>query len=495
MATPRVGMKVKELSKAEALHIIRDNPDQAADMLVALTHSVNLLVERVTELTEKVAVLELRVAKNSSNSSKPPSSDGYNKPSPKSLRTITGRKSGGQAGHPGETLQQVETPDDRKIYCPPTCTCGLSLEDAKVIREERRQVFDIPLPVVQVTEHCVQTKECSCGQIATGQFPAAVTAHVQYGSNIKSMAVYLNQYQHLPYERTCEALAELLGIQISEGTLLNILAECHANLEESEAATKEHIIASKVVNADESGLRIGGKTRWVHSASTKDATHYHAHERRGADATISAGILPHFQGTVIHDGWKAYMRFSCHHGLCNAHHLRELVFVEEQCQQFWAKEMQELLLDIKQAVDGARSAGLGSLDATDHAGFMKKYDTLITIAYAVNPWQAPIDKPRRGRSKKPKPLNLVERLDKQRDAVLLFMNDFAVPFDNNLAERDIRMVKLKQKVSGCFRSMAGAEMFCRIRGYVSTARKNHIGAMDALLRAFHGNPFIITQGT
>ena len=494
MATTLVGTVIKELSKAEALQMIRETPEQAADLLVALTHTVNFLMGRVEELTQKAAELEQRLAKNSSNSSKPPSSDGNSKPSPKSLRTKTGKRTGGQNGHPGDTLRQVEKPDEHVFHCPPTCTCGLSLEGAKIIHEERRQVFDIPKPALQVTEHCAQTKLCLCGHISVGQFPDDVGGRVQYGPNVKAMAVYLNQYHHLPYERTCEVLAELFGVQISQGTLLNILSECHANLEASEAAAKAHIITSAVANFDESGMRIGGKTLWVHSASTEKATVYHADGHRGADAATAAGILPHFKGTAIHDGWKPYFQFLCGHGLCNAHHLRELIFVADVCHQFWAMEMRELLLDIKQAVETARSTGLVALDANQHARFMKTYETLIAIAYAVNPWKTPTGEPRRGRFKKPKALNLAERLDKQRDAVLLFMNDFTVPFDNNLAERDIRMVKLKQKVSGGFRSMPGAEMFCRIRGYVSTARKNQIKVMLSLQLAFAKNPFLIAEG-
>jgi transposase len=489
---------IREFTRQEALKLIHEKPEQAADLLVALNNTVIVLMGRVEELNGtvvelrgKVVELEQRLAKNSSNSSKPPSSDGYGKPNPKSLRTKTGKKSGGQTGHSGDTLTQVDVPDERVPHGPATCSCGLQICQGTLVNEVRRQVFDILAPRMRVVEHYVQTVACACGKVHVGQFPDGINAPVQYGPNIKAIASYLNQYQFLPYERTCEALADLLGCHISPGTLRNILAECHAHLENTEAMIKDHISAAAVAQYDETGMRIEGKTNWIHSASTSHATHYHAHERRGSDAANDAGILPRFKGKAIHDGWKAYMRFDCEHGLCNAHHLRELRFVEEECHQPWARDMAGLLLDIKAAVASARAAGHGQLDEVIHTRFIARYADIIAAAYVANPWQEPDDPAKRGRKKKTKALNLVERLDKQRDAVLLFMNDFMVPFDNNLAERDIRMVKLHQKISGSFRSRTGAEIFCRTRSYLSTARKNGVGALQALQLAFKSTPFAI----
>ncbi len=315
--------------------------------------------------------------------------------------------------------------------------------------------------------------------------------YTQYGPRIKAIAVYLNQFQHVPYERTCEALADLLGCKISSGTVRNMLRECYQKTEPAEEAIKTHIAASKVIHVDETGMRVNGRLMWTHSASTETATHYQAHARRGTEGSNAAGILSHFLGTAVHDGWKPYVSFPCEHGLCNAHHLRELVFVEEECKQSWATDMKKLLLDIKQAVASARGLGASVLDDASHSSFLRRYDEVIQAAYTTNSQALCATPGKRGRPKKSKPLNLIERLDTQRSSVLRFMNDFSVPFDNNLAERDIRMVKLKMKVSGCFRSTSGSEIFSRIRGYLSTAHKNGINSLTALLQAFDGNPFLI----
>lgn len=480
-----------ELTKEEASKMVREEPEQAADLLVALTKTVNVLTRKVDELTLKVEDLEGRLSKNSSNSSKPPSSDGYKKPAPKSLRKKTGKKSGGQNGHKGTTLKQVSTPDEIITHHCDTCSCGSHLENGTVLSEERRQIFDIPKPCIEVVEHVVQTIQCSCGKIHTGDFPEGVTAPVQYGPAVRSLAVYLNQYQHLPYERTCEALRDIFGCRLSQGTLKNILAECYTKLEASEEAIKGHIQSSEVAHYDETGLRVDNKTRWVHSASTEYATHYSAHDKRGADAPIAAGILPEFKGTAVHDGWKSYMKFPCRHGLCNAHHLRELLFIEEQFKQKWPKKMADLLREIHASVLEAKADGSTALRPELLKRYTKQYEAIISQAYKENPWEKPKGPPRRGRKKKSKPLNLIERLDTQRNEALLFMHDFAVPFDNNQAERDIRMVKLRQKISGCFRDYSGAHIFCRIRSYISSARKNGIGALDAFTRVFSVDPFII----
>jgi transposase len=479
------------LTKEQASNMIKKDADMAANLLVSLTESVNMLSEKVTELTAEVNDLKSRLAKDSSNSSKPPSSDGYSKPSPKSLRKKSGKKSGGQKGHKGSTLSKVSNPDHTINHNSGKCSCGRCLEEGAILSEERRQVFDIPIPRLEVTEHIVQTVKCSCGRIHAGTFPEEVNAPTQYGSRVRALAVYLNQYQHLPYERTCEALSDLFCCSLSQGTLRNILADCHEKLEESEEAIKQQIQRSQVAHFDETGMRAGGKTCWIHSASTESATHYHIHRKRGADASVSAGILPHFKGTAIHDGWKSYMSFECRHGLCNAHHLRELIFIDEQFCQQWTKAMSDLLKQINISVQEAKEQGRTSLKRKLLKRYAAHYDQIIVEAYAENPEKASTGPPRRGRKKKSKPLNLIERLDKQRNEVLLFMNDFSVPFDNNLAERDIRMAKLKQKISGCFRDFTGAEIFCRIRSYISSARKNDIDAMNALTKVFAGTPFIM----
>jgi transposase len=270
--------------------MVQEKPEQAADLLVALNNIVIVLMGRVEELSAKVVELEQRLTKNSSNSSKPPSSDDYGKPNPKSQRTKTGKKSGGQTGHAGDTLTQVDEPDEHVTHGSVTCPCGLPIAQGTLLIEVRRQVFDNIEPRLRVVEQVVRTVACGCGMIHAGQFPEGINAPVQYGPNIKAIASYLNQYQFLPFERTCEALADLLGCHISPGTLHNILAECHANLESTEVMIKDYISAADVAQFDETGMRVEGRTNWIHSASTSRATHYH-------------------------DGWKAYLLFDCGRGI------------------------------------------------------------------------------------------------------------------------------------------------------------------------------------
>ena len=308
---------------------------------------------------------------------------------------------------------------------------------------------------------------------------------------MKAAAVYLKNYQFLPFERTCELLGDLFGCGISEGALANILAGCAQRLEDPLLSIKAHIEQASVAHFDESGSRVESKLWWLHSASTANATYYDIHRKRGSEAFDDIGILPDFSGRAIHDFWKPYFGYACLHGLCNAHHLRELIFVHEQHQQDWADHMIECLLDIKDAVDLAKQS-------TDHLpekqiqAFEARYQQILDEGYAQNPLPPlpPSAKKKRGRRKKSKSRNLLERLDEHRKEALAFMYDFEVPFDNNLAERDIRMMKVQQKISGMFRTEEGAKAFCRIRSYISTARKNAVGAMDALTRLFSGNPFV-----
>lgn len=265
------------------------------------------------------------------------------------------------------------------------------------------------------------------------------------------------------------------------------MSECHKKLEGAAKEIQDHITHSSVAHFDETGLRVAGKNYWVHSASTHKATYYYAHQRRGSEGSESAGILPVFSGTAVHDGWKSYIGFDCNHGLCNAHHLRELIFITEAYKQPWAMEMVYFLRSIKKTVDAAKRDGLHQLPDTILQDLKNNYEHTLKKAYAANPYPEPAVPKKRGRPKKSKPLNLIERLDKQRDLVLRFAHDFTVPFDNNLAERDVRMVKLRQKVSGCFREPSGAEMFCRIRSYISTARKNGLDVIQALYNAFQSD--------
>jgi len=342
-----------------------------------------------------------------------------------------------------------------------------------------------------VTEHRAETKTCCCGHVNKAAFPEGINAPVQYGEGIKAAAVYLKNYQFLPYERTCELLNDFFGCPMSEGTLANIIAQSHELAADPAGKIKALVEQAAVAHFDETGSRVDGKLWWLHSASTAQATYYGIHRKRGSDAINDIGILPDFIGRAIHDFWKPYFGYDCLHGLCNAHHLRELIFVHEQHQQDWADRMIDCLLDIKEAVGQAKE-NTDHLAAGQIQAFEARYQQILDEGYAQNPLTplSPNAKKKRGRRKKTKARNLLERLDEHRDEALAFMYDFNVPFDNNQAERDLRMMKVQQKISGMFRTEEGAKAFCRMRSYISTARKNAVGAMDALTRLFSGNPFV-----
>lgn len=465
-------------------------------MMDARIHSLEQQVQSLTtrlDLSDKrVRHLEEQLAKNSRNSSKPPSTDGFKKPSPKSLRKKGQRKSGGQPGHTGHTLKMAESPDHTEIHHVEVCECcRRSLTDQSVDSVEKRQVHDLPPLRLIVTEHQAETKTCSCGHLNKAAFPEGVNAPVQYGEAIKAAAVYLKNYQFLPYDRTCELLNDFFGCPMSEGTLCNIIAQSHTLAADPVEKIKALVEQAAVAHFDETGSRVDGKLWWLHSASTAQATYYDIHRKRGSEAIDDIGILPDFLGRAIHDFWKPYFGYDCLHGLCNAHHLRELIFVHEQHQQDWADRMIECLLDIKEAVDQVKES-TDHLAADQIQAFEACYQQILDEGYAQNPL-SPLPrnaKKRRGRRKKTKARNLLERLDDHRAEALAFMYDFNVPFDNNQAERDLRMMKVQQKISGMFRTEEGAKAFCRIRSYISTARKNAVSAMDALTRLFTGDPFV-----
>ena len=311
---------------------------------------------------------------------------------------------------------------------------------------------------------------------------------MQYGPNLKAIAVYLSQYQLLPYERTSELFFDLFGVNLSQATLVNANQSCSKILGPLAEKIKQQIIVSGVVHFDETGLYIDGKRHWLHVASTQNLTYYGAHPKRGDEATTEIGILPHFQGTAIHDFWKSYFKYHCRHALCNAHHLRELTAIYELDKQQWPKDLIDLLLEIKKAVS-QQKAYSDMLDPVQLQNYEERYDRIIAQGLAENPPPILLDKVgKRGKAKQTKAKNLLDRLQQHRPEVLAFMDDFQVPFDNNQAERDIRMIKVKQKISGTFRSQEGANTFCRIRSYISTVKKNSISVIDAIKAAFDGNP-------
>lgn len=442
-------------------------------------------------LRSEVEVLRGRLAKDSRNSSKPPSSDGPGTPRrlPKSLRGTSGRQPGGQPGHPGHTLTLVEQPDRVVVHEPSVCAgCGQGLGEAAVLRTERRQVIDLPVVRAQVVEHQAETRGCpGCGQTTTAPFPADVLAPVQYGPGVATLAVYLHQEHLLPVERTGRVLGEVFGCPISNGTLERMVAQCADAVADVVTAIKQAVIAAAIVHVDETGLSVNGKMAWLHVASTDRLTWYATDQKRGQEALDALGVLPAVHGRVVHDGLWSYWHYEqCAHALCNAHHLRELTFVEEHLKQAWAGHLKTLLLEIKQAAARARADDLPALPADAQQGWTGRYADLVAEGLRLNPSTPPTRKV--GRPKRSPAGNLALRLSTHQDETLAFMTDLRVPFDNNQAERDLRMMKVRQKISGCFRSMTAADRFCQIRSYVSTLRKQGFPILASLADAFHGRP-------
>ena len=479
---------MKVITREEALAIYHAGPEAVVKVICELSAQVVKLTEKISMLEERVKILEEEKAKNSRNSSKPPSSDGYLKPQPQSLRKPSGRKPGGQPGHEGTTMKMVEEPDEVQWHrVESRCQCGCPLEEEPLIGYERRQVFDLPEVEITVTEHRAEIKRCpSCAKEQKGFFPEDVKSCVQYGKYFKALVVYLRGYQLLPSARTAELFKDIFKVAVSEGTLDTILRESAEHLADFMVNLKEQMIQATVAHFDETGLSQNGKNHWLHSVSTKEATYYAMHQKRGTEAMDAIGILPEFQGTAVHDGWPAYFQYEqCWHGLCNAHHLRELIFIKEQLNQPWAQPMIDCLLKIKEKVDEAKEQGLTSLSDWQISYWRNRYEFIIARGYRVNPrHDPPRTQRKRGRPPKGKARCLLERLDCHQKKVLAFMWDFEVPFDNNLAERDVRMAKLKQKISGTFRSPEMADAFCRIRSFISTVRKQGLQLREALESIF-----------
>lgn len=443
-------------------------------------------------LQRRVEELEMRLGMNSRNSNKPPSSDGLNKPKPQSLKEKSDRSAGGQLGHKGKALEMKKVPDKIIVHSAEHCEeCGRSLKGVTVTGVERRQVFDIPPVSIEVVEHQAEQKECpKCGYMNTATFPDGVNAPVQYGPTVRSMAVYLQQHQFLPYERTSELMQDLFGVSISAGTLAKAMISFSEEIKPAVEKIKELIRSSPVVHFDESGVSVNGDLQWLHSASTAKAAYYKIHPKRGSEAMDDMGILPGFGGRAIHDFWKAYLEYECNHGFCNAHLLRELIFASEELGQKWAKKMIYFLLKVKEAV-GEMSATADCLPKDDIRRFERGYRRILKMGDTENPPSPGMFcKKKRGRPKKGKARNLLERFEEYPREILAFMYDFSVPFDNNLSERDIRMIKLKQKISGTFRSAEWGKAFCHARSYISTARKNAINVIEAIKSVFAGQPFI-----
>ena len=433
-------------------------------------------------LKQEVADLRRQLGTNSSNSSKPPSSDGLQK-KPRiagSLRGVSGKKSGGQSGHKGDTLRQTDNPDIIKRHEASVCThCQAGLTAAMETGLEKRQVVDLPAPRLEVTEHQAPSYTCACCRgVTRAVFPQGVTAHVQYGARIRAAAVYLNAQQLIPEDRVSEILQDMLGA----GLLCPASIAAWSTKKAAELAPFETHIAALVAtapvrNLDETGFRIGGKGQWLHTASTPGLTHYRVSEKRGALLTTLEG------GVIVHDHFKSYYTLpDVDHALCNAHHLRELKALIEIEKEPWAKKMFRLLLKANKAVNRAATRGAHVLAERIWRRIESLYDAIVSRGIAFHEQQPPLERRPGARGKRPRRPghNLVVRLRDFKDDVLRFAADFDVPFTNNLAEQDLRMMKVKMKISGGFRTMAGAQTFATLRSVLSTARKQGWNLLSTL---------------
>jgi transposase len=442
----------------------------------------------ILTLLARLEALESKVNKNSSNSSKPPSSDGLAKRT-SSLRESSGKPPGGQTGRKGTTLRQALQATECIDHPLPEhcdrCHHELPLQDAQV--GERRQVFDVPVAAFDVVEHRTLSVRCQCGQLHTSAFPANVTERVQYGPNVRALAVHLTQGQMLPYARAAELIRDVYGLAISPGTLVAWVGEARTALQGTADLIAQYLRDAALVNADESGLRVAGRLHWLHIAANDTLTWYGLHAKRGMEAITAHGILPNRLGVLVHDCWAPYWKLDdAKHALCNAHLLRELLYVKELTGHQWPQAMTDFLLSANQLCWAARRSGTHFSEA-DIAAFRTLYDAIVGAGEELHPEvELPIWKG--GRAKQSVACNLLRRFRKYADAILLFIRDHAVPFTNNVAERAVRMPKVKQKISGCFRTVEGADNFCVIRSCLDTLRKQGHGMLEVLQRAFAGNP-------
>ena len=453
---------------------------QKDELILTLWAMVQALTAQVAAQQDQINELQARLNLNSQNSSKPPSSDGLNKPKPKSLRKAGLRSTGGQLGHSGNTLSRAFDPDRIVTHdVPAQCDACQSPLGASSVAQTR-QVFDLPVLRFDVTEHRLMQAICTCGRMHMGQFPEGVTASVQYGPVAQAAMVHLSQHHMMPVQRTASLMGDFFGMPVSDATVLKACADAKARLTPTVQAIAKALQTAPIVHADETGMRVAKTLHWMHAAVTEAVTWVGCHAKRGKAAFDALGILPKFKGILIHDGWHPYRALDCTHGLCNAHHLRELTYVHEEFTQAWAGDMIELLTyanaqALQGPVAGYRLA---------HMRYV--YDEILSQGDIANPRANASGK--RGRTRQSKAANLIARLREYADDVWRFAADPQVPFTNNLAEQAVRMPKVKQKISGCFRTLEGLDTFCVIRSYLATMHKQGANLFDSLVHTFQGSP-------
>jgi transposase len=462
---------------------IPDNIFELKTLVKILLDRISSLESKISELESKNAELKARLNLDSHNSSKPPSTDGlHKKPAfPKEKRG----NQGGQENHHGNTLKMVEVPDHVEVCKPKKCNCGQDLSQQPTTIIARRQVFDLPEPRLEVTEYQVAQVECpGCGKLHRGIFPSRVKAQAQYGYHVKALVTLLNTEYKLPFEKIQTLFQDLYGYPINEGTIIAANTICYENLAESEAMIQEKIISSSTANVDESGIRCEGRLNWLHVASNALYTYLFVHQKRGSKAIESEkSILNRYYGWLVHDCWSSYFKLAhLKHAICGAHLLRELEALIELHSK-WANTFKTFLLEVHNTAIEDRMSYQPEIE--------QKYDEIIQQAQMEEP--VPVKTGTRGKHKRTKGRNLLERLQKFKPAVLAFAFNEDVPFTNNQAERDIRPIKVKQKISGCFRTFKGAEHYARIAGFISTTRKNKLNVFKELCSVFYGYSFLTSE--
>ncbi len=464
-------MTIESIKIEEAIERVRKLLAMEKEISPALKAAIEVMILALTLVCNRLGI-------NSSNSSKPPSQD----PNREKGKKSNGKKPGGQNGHTGKSLEKVDDPDEtieHKITGCERCNEDLSFQETDGY--ETRQVFDVEIKKI-VIEHRAEIKTCGgCGSVNIGKFPMEVSRSVQYGSGVKSLSTYMSLYQLIPYKRVEDFFSDQIGLPISSGSIFNFNMEAYNKLQEFETHVKEKLLDSPLNHCDETGININGGKGWLHCLSNSMWTYFYPHLKRGTEAMDEMGILPKYVGTVCHDHWKPYYSYDCTHALCNAHHLRELECAYEQDKQQWASLMSNLLVEINKTVNKSG----GALPDIEIKRYQKEYRAILTNGEIECPLPEKL-RGKRGRQKKSKSRNLLERLRDYEEDALRFMKVKFVPFTNNQAENDIRMTKVQQKISGCFRSMDGAKIFCRVRSYLSTARKNSVSALHALRMLFIG---------
>jgi transposase len=471
---------------------VRPSYDELAVLVQAQQRLIAAQAAQIEVLQAQVAELRRRLGLNSTNSSKPPASDGLAKPPPRSLRRASGRRPGKQPGAPGAALSQVDRADEVVKHRPVRCVgCRADLADAPVVDVVRRQVFDLPAARMKVTEHQLAVCRCACQTVSTAAGPAGVNAATQYGPSVAALAAYLVVAHHIPVKRAAQILADLCGAAVSVGWVAAQTSRTALGLTGFAGRLRESLAAAGVVHFDETGTRVCGRNRWVHVACTPLLTAYHLDDKRGQSAIDAMGVLPAMKTpqVAVHDGWMPYLKH-CYtdvaHALCNAHHLRELTGWAEQdpTRHAWAHTMIDLLREGKKAVDAAVNAGDDRLDPAVLTSLDIRWQQAVRAAYTANP-------PPAGKGRGPV-LALIDRMRGFTAEIWRFAHDLRVPFDNNQAERDIRMVKLHGKISGGWRTPTGAADWLRVRSYISTVRKNRLHVLTTLRDALTGNPWMPT---